>query len=243
MEISCLCSRREPGDWSCSQCNEVNFKSRTTCRRCSTARNQPQQTNAAATTLPQNTPRAADWNCHHCNVMNFASRDACFKCRRAKPESPGSNNPPSAIPRPADWICQSCANNNFAARIACHKCGRPKVVPTEVNRPPQAVSMEVNRPPQVVVKPGDWKCSSCPETNFGSRVVCRSCGAARPSTDNKSSGNQGDCVICMDKQIDSVITTCGHSAVCLQCGNSITLCPICRNPFNQQQLIKLYNVY
>jgi heterodisulfide reductase subunit C len=47
----------------------------------------------------------------------------------------------------------------------------------------------------------------------------------------------------MEKPIDSVITTCGHSAVCLQCGTRLTQCPICRNPFNQEQIIKLYNVH
>ncbi len=164
--------------------------------------------------------------------MNFANRNACFKCGRQKQELVASNNSPSAASKPGDWICHSCNNNNFAARIACNKCGRPK-----------AVSMETKAPPQTTTKPGDWKCSSCPETNFGSRIVCRSCGATRPSVDNKDSDDKSDCVICMDKPIDSVITTCGHSAVCLQCGSSLTQCPICRNPFNQQQIIKLYNVH
>lgn len=99
-------------------------------------------------------------------------------------------------------------------------------------------------PAPTASKPGDWKCPSCPETNFGSRVVCRSCGAARPSAENNNNNNdKSECVVCMDKPIDSVITICGHSAVCLQCGTKITQCPICRNPFNQQQIIKLYNVH
>ncbi len=101
--------------------------------------------------------------------------------------------------------------------------------------------MDIDVPPAVTSRPGDWKCSSCPETNFGSRVVCRSCGTARPSTENNT--NKSECVICMEKPIDSVITTCGHSAVCLQCGTRLTQCPICRNPFNQEQIIKLYNVH
>ncbi len=161
--------------------------------------------------------------------MNFASRNACFKCGRQKQVSVAS----SMASKSGDWICQSCQNNNFAARTACNRCGQPKSVP-----------VETNAPPQMTIKPGDWKCSSCPETNFGSRIVCRSCGAARPSVDNKiSDDNKSDCVICMDKPIDSVITTCGHSAVCLQCGSTINKCPICRNRFNPQEIIKLYNVH
>jgi hypothetical protein len=210
----------------------VNFKSRTACRRCSAPKAQPAPTAAAANTNPQVVPKPGDWNCHRCNTMNFASRDACFKCARVKQEQTGS----SAAPRSGDWTCPSCQNLNFAARILCNQCAKPKPTSSGTNAPP----------PPVAVKPGDWKCSSCPEMNFGSRVVCRSCGAARPSADNQSSNNAAapsECVICMDKPIDSVITTCGHSAVCLQCGATIAQCPICRNPFNQQQIIKLYNVH
>lgn len=121
---------------------------------------------------------------------------------------------------------------NFAARIACHKCGRPKAEP-----------MDTSAPPPVITKPGDWKCPSCPEMNFGSRTVCRSCGSGRPTSEVNATNKQSECVICMEKSIDSVITSCGHSAVCLQCGSRITQCPICRGPFNQQQIIKLYNVH
>jgi hypothetical protein len=101
--------------------------------------------------------------------------------------------------------------------------------------------MEVDAPPSTMAqKPGDWKCSSCPEMNFGSRIVCRACGATRSTTEKNK---QSECVICMENPIDSVITSCGHSAVCLACGVSITQCPICRGVFNPQQIIKLYNVH
>ena len=138
---------------------------------------------------------------------------------------------PQVAQRQGDWTCSSCKNINFAARNACHKCGRSRQEPMDVDPPPSSVSR----------KPGDWKCSSCPEMNFGSRVVCRSCGTARPTTDEKNT--KSECVICMEKPIDSVITLCGHSAVCLDCGASITQCPMCRVAFNQQQIIKLYNVH
>ena len=143
-----------------------------------------------------------------------------------------NDSPAQAAVKPGDWICQSCNNNNFASRTACRQCGRP-------NR----IIIEPNPPAPAAVKPGDWKCSSCPEVNFGSRVVCRLCGAARPSTGNQPAQASKECVICMDHPIDSVITTCGHSAVCISCGVSITQCPICRNPFTQQQLIKVFNVH
>lgn len=120
--------------------------------------------------------------------------------------------------------------NNFAARTECFNCRRQKSVP-----------MKVDPKTTIAAKPGDWKCSSCPDTNFGSRVVCRSCGAARPSTE--ATNKKNECVVCMENLIDSVITTCGHSALCLQCGSRVNSCPICRITFNQEQLIKLYNVH
>ena len=183
--LSISFSRREPGDWPCQQCNEINFKSRTACRRCSTLRGH-------TGTAPEIVPRPGDWTCNSCNSLNFATRVVCYKCSQQRPESMNIDTPPVAAITP---------------------------------------------------RPGDWKCSSCPETNFGSRVVCRSCGAARPSTESNNSDSKKECVICMENPIDSVITTCGHSAVCLSCGAHITQCPICRNPFTPQQIIKLYNVH
>lgn len=181
--------------------------------------------------------KQGDWTCRFCNINNFANRNACYKCNRQRSETVVQNTPPKS----GDWTCNYCNNSNFAARIACHKCGRPKPVPMEVEVPPVARTLSS----QIPTKPGDWKCSSCPETNFGSRVVCRSCGANRPSseTNNNDNNNKSECVICMDKPIDSVITICGHSAVCLDCGKSITQCPMCRIPFTQQQIIKFFHAH
>ena len=197
---------------------------------------QPTQTHdraEAATSLnPQIEIRPGDWKCHSCNNTNFAARIACHQCGQPKQQPVGANASSSVTAKPADWTCQSCNMNNFASRVDCRKCNQPKQGSTNVNPPPPVAS-----------KPGDWKCSSCPETNFGSRVVCRSCGASRPSTESSPSDSTKECVICMEKPIDSVITTCGHSAMCLECGALVTQCPICRNPFNQQQIIKLFHAH
>ena len=210
----------------------MNFKSRAACRKCAATRDQPTSP-AAGNTNPQVVPKPGDWNCQNCNSMNFASRNACFKCGRAKQDSTGS----LAAPKSGDWTCPSCQNLNWGVRTACNQCARPKPTPSTTNAPSAAAT----------AKPGDWKCSSCPTMNFGSRVVCYQCGAARPSADNTGSNNTGaaasECVVCMDKPIDSVITTCGHSAVCLECGGGIRQCPICRNPFTREQIIKRYNVH
>ena len=165
--------------------------------------------------------------------MNFKSRNACRRCSASRPTSAPNTNNPQNFSKPGDWKCQSCGDLNFAARIACRKCGVAKVQPMEVDRPP------------VVVKPGDWKCGSCPEMNFGSRVVCRSCGVARPTTASASTptNKTDECVICMENRIDSVFSSCGHSAVCMPCGALITQCPMCRKDFSREHLIKMFNAH
>lgn len=200
----------------------MNFRSRNACRRCGTQRNN------ASTNVQQ--PKAGDWTCSFCSMTNFASRTVCYKCQRSKPQS----NPATEVVKPGDWTCSQCSTNNFASRNACYKCNRAKdgAQVTQISTHPSG---------PIASQPGDWKCSSCPETNFGSRIVCRQCGAARPGEQTASKG--GECVICMDKPIDSVITTCGHSAVCLECGNTINKCPICRNTYTHDQLIKLFLVH
>lgn len=205
----------------------MNFRSRNACRRCGTAR--------ANTPVNNQQLKPGDWTCQSCNANNFASRPVCFKCQRSKPQS----NLATETVKAGDWVCSQCSTNNFASRNACFKCNRAKdaAQSTSASNP----VTPANNP--MTPKPGDWKCASCSEMNFGSRTVCRRCGTARPNEGTSSSSSSTECVICMDKPIDSVITTCGHSAVCLECGNGINKCPICRNSFTREQIIKLYLVH
>ena len=46
--------------------------------------------------------------------------------------------------------------------------------------------------------------------------------------------NSGNCVICSEASIDSVVYHCGHMCVCIACGLELKAqglkCPICRAP-------------
>jgi len=46
------------------------------------------------------------------------------------------------------------------------------------------------------------------------------------------------CKICFEEEIDTVITPCGHVAICLGCSKGLVLCPMCRNKINQ--VIKMF---
>ncbi|CAF1022435.1 unnamed protein product, partial [Didymodactylos carnosus] len=174
--------------------------------------------------------KPGDWNCS-CGQLNFASRTSCFKCNKSKQITPSTSQIAAPQQSAGDWTCDTCGNLNWAVRLACNKCGKNR---TEVYNHP---STPISR------KPGDWNCEGCQHDNFGSRVVCRQCGAARPQNEKSTEHVSGDCVVCFDKPIDSVITTCGHSALCLECGKKITQCPICRQNYTSDQIIKFYNVH
>lgn len=79
------------GDWSCPQCGDHNFASRTECRQCG-AKNPGNGFNGPFSGHPngaQSTQswKRGDWNCPECNEHNFASRTNCRQCNVVKPES------------------------------------------------------------------------------------------------------------------------------------------------------------
>jgi len=80
------------GNWSCSQCNNVNFPHRETCNRCSNKR--PQET------------LGGNWNCPNpnCGNLNFSHRDKCNLCETPRPASAvamrGMDVPGGFGPRP-----------------------------------------------------------------------------------------------------------------------------------------------
>ncbi len=124
----------KPGDWYCTQCNDLNFASRQQCRKCNHNRHDDQSTlkverqTSDTTQLapidrmtnpvqPRNfhTPKKGDWNCS-CGELNFASRINCRKCNHTKSRENGEMHI-----KFVDWHC-SCGELNFASRTNCHKC-------------------------------------------------------------------------------------------------------------------------
>lgn len=53
----------------------------------------------------------------------------------------------------------------------------------------------------------------------------------------------GECTVCFDSEVDTVIYTCGHMCLCPSCGLRLkrqarACCPICRRPI--KDVIKIY---
>uniref|UniRef100_A0A3Q3WHQ1 E3 ubiquitin-protein ligase NEURL1B n=1 Tax=Mola mola TaxID=94237 RepID=A0A3Q3WHQ1_MOLML len=60
-----------------------------------------------------------------------------------------------------------------------------------------------------------------------------------------SAGKNGECTICFDQEVDTVIYTCGHMCLCNDCGHKLkrlinACCPICRRPI--KDVIKTYRL-
>ncbi|XP_023997219.2 E3 ubiquitin-protein ligase NEURL1B, partial [Salvelinus sp. IW2-2015] len=58
-----------------------------------------------------------------------------------------------------------------------------------------------------------------------------------------SGGKNGECTVCFDQEVDTVIYTCGHMCLCNNCGLKLkrqvnACCPICRRPI--KDVIKTY---
>lgn len=125
---------------------------------------------------------------------------------------------PCGIKKTDIYFLIKVGETNFAARVRCRRCNKP------------ARASYTYRP-----KFGDWRCPSCSELNFGSRVVCRKCNAQRPVA-----GESGKCVVCFEGQSEVVLAPCGHLVLCTKCAETLTDCPMCRKPYNKEQIIKVF---
>jgi len=117
--------KRKPGDWNC-HCGEMNFASRTACRKCGSSKGSQQ---------PQPHPRVGDWACAICGHLNFARNQCCRACKTVPSLTLFCLTyvltvlPVSA--KPGDWTCP-CGEYNFARNQICRVCrsGKGSAAPT-----------------------------------------------------------------------------------------------------------------
>lgn len=161
---------KKPGDWTCSECGDLQFARNATCRRCGAER---------PADLPSNT-KPGDWYCPECNDHQFAKNSVCRKCGAPNPDPDGSNNAmieakearesKASQEKPGDWYCPNCGDLQFARNTVCRQCKTPNPDPDAA----QAFQGPARPAPQK--KPGDWHCSSCGDLQFARNMECRRCG-------------------------------------------------------------------
>lgn len=126
-----------------------------------------------------------------------------------------------------DWDCPQCGQKKiFGSKDKCGKCGcyRSKGVPSTSYQ--SAVNASV-------IKPGDWTCV-CGVNNFAKRDKCFKCDAARVVPQSAPKEETKSCVICMDRPLEVLIKSCKHICMCEICCYAVTMCPVCRGPYDPQ---------
>lgn len=69
-------------------------------------------------------------------------------------------------------------------------------------------------------------------------MVCFKCATKRPLAETGAKDN--DCVVCMERPPEVVVTKCGHFAMCRQCASLLDSCPLCRVEFAQTDLQRIF---
>jgi len=59
--------------------------------------------------------------------------------------------------------------------------------------------------------------------------------------DTEEDDEKGLCVICFEKQKDTVLLECAHRCICFNCSSKIKECPMCRQPCAVSALVRLNN--
>lgn len=123
-----------------------------------------------------------------------------------------------------DWTCDRCGNLVFGRRSQCGKCFQHRSTTTGPTR----------------VRPGDWWCESCAGLNFGTRTHCFKCGQARrPDPITVPDDEDTQCTICCDRGRETCLP-CGHVIMCMVCTTSQRACPLCRVPYTDADVKKVY---
>jgi hypothetical protein len=231
-------SRR--GDWKCI-CGHLVFGFRDECGRCH-KRHPP--------TVNKN-----DWICPNCKYSVFASKKQCPKCNtnRDLVQLDGMQL--------GDWFCPKCQQVIYKNKAQCLKCHTTKEEGLG-QKPPSDLEQKEAVPIQ---RSNDWICRTCKEVVFGTRSVCRTCGIRHEdgrwncrkgmcnqinkATDeqcvNRSLSrhpNQNEdllCTICFENP-RVLINTCKHICICESCSKHLTKCPMCCQPFQPENIEKVY---
>ncbi len=163
------------------------------------------------------------WKCSQCSVNNLLRNNKCVNCGCFRSK---------ALIKKGEWKCNR-GHINFPYRDNCFKCKQPK---------PNDIIVSKTEPR---VRAGDWYCpdNNCKKLNFGNRIICFECERPKLEEKNKENEENGVCVICMERQIDTCIKICGHLGFCFECSMNMNRCPICRVAYNPDiDLQKVYKV-
>lgn len=147
--------KHPPGSWTCSQCGNVNWPTRSTCngKRGGALCALPREQCEGPREVAKSSPPPGSWLCSACGNVNWPIRTTCNgkNCARMREEVDGgapklptvvapsatmpsqssSQSSQSSAPSPPDgsWICHACQNVNWPTRTHCNRrtCGAQRM--------------------------------------------------------------------------------------------------------------------
>jgi len=113
---------KQPGDWDCPLCGNMNFSRRNTCngKAGSGTCGEEKKPEYVRVGVPkdQNNEKK-DWDCNKCGNNNYSYRDRCNKCGVDRMESMMFGPPQKK--QSTDWHCPRCRNMNYHYRTVCNR--------------------------------------------------------------------------------------------------------------------------
>lgn len=234
--------RFKAGDKICPKCKELNFASRTICRKCSS--NLPQSTSPTKHEEKKIVKREGDWECPNdkCREINFKSRDVCRRCFTVKftmqdffdksknlKKTTNTTSTPNQSHDPSNSDVSSDSDSKSGdSDIDSSSSSSPDINPVR--------SRETFRLSPIHIVPKEKAISSSSSNSSSS------------SSSNSNSSTSSDpltervCSVCIVEPKMFAIKTCGHFCFCSVCGYGLNKCPICGNKYNPDtDLLKIYD--
>jgi hypothetical protein len=122
-------------------------------------------------------------------------------------------------PKHGDWICE-CGELCFGSKDVCWKCGKSK----------NTAEFRIERANDQDNNNNNNNDDNNNDNNDNDEKI----------ENSNTTRTESECVVCMDQSATLASSKCGHLCMCQDCSNLVSNCPICRQPFAKENLIKIF---
>jgi len=76
--------------------------------------------------------------------------------------------------------------------------------------------------------------------NLENSDISETASGVSHSSEEEEEDDSDLCKICMERPLDCVVLICGHLCMCCECAAQFSLCPICRQCYTKQHIVKVF---